>query len=192
MKQQRANLSKSGRISRIRGRVTEVDLELGRVKIEVRDLGIISPWLNVLVPNNTRNKLWWMPDIGDFGVGLLDEEGQTGEWLGAFYNRADMPPVTDQDKYHLAFNDGTTLEYDRAASRLLIDIADGELAIEVRGAGAAKFLVKGGELKVECDRKITIAAKEELELVSDKKVITTERPIPPYFYSRSDEYFSDE
>ena len=91
MKQQRANLSNSGRNTRIRGRVTEVDLKLGRVKVDIKDQGIVSPWLNVLFPNNTRNQVWWMPDIGDFGVALLDETGQSGEWLGAIYNRADTP-----------------------------------------------------------------------------------------------------
>lgn len=193
MKQQRANNPRSGRNTRIRGEVIELDLQRCRVKVRVDDLKITSPWLNVLVPNNTENKVWWMPDIGDRGVGFLDEEGQSGEWLGAFYSDRDPPPINDPDKYRVEFSDGTAIEFDRKTSTLFIDIAEGEdISLEVRGAKKGKILFKG-DLTIECEKKLTIAAKEQLKLVSELSAIAKLEPSPPpqYFPGQADPYFTE-
>ncbi len=55
-----------------------------------------------------------MPDINEQVACMMDEHGEEGIVLGAIYSDADTTPISNQDKYHITFNDGTVLEYDRA------------------------------------------------------------------------------
>jgi phage baseplate assembly protein V len=48
--------------------------------------------------------------------------------MGAIYTKQTTPPVATPDKHHIAFGDGTTIEYDKAESRLTI-VCAGDVSV---------------------------------------------------------------
>ncbi len=115
------------------GIVTNVDEKRAMVRVNFQDMdGTISYWLPVLVPKSHKDRYYYMPDIGEHVVCLMDETCEEGVVLGAIYSEADNPPERSKDKYHIKFADGTTIEYDRAEHKLRADVK-GDVSIKVTG-----------------------------------------------------------
>jgi phage baseplate assembly protein gpV len=76
---------------------------------------MISWWLPVVFAKTQNDKAYWIPDIGEQVVCLMDLRDEAGAVLGAIYSSADVPPVNNADKFHLGFKDGAHFDYDRAA-----------------------------------------------------------------------------
>ena len=79
---------------------------------------MISWWLPVVFAKTQDDKVYWIPDIGEQVVCLMDLRDEAGAVLGAIYSSADAPPVNSADKFHLAFKDGASFDYDRVAHLL--------------------------------------------------------------------------
>lgn len=110
----------------------------GRVRVVFPDRDQIpSWWLQVVVPKTQRDKAYWMPDLGEQVVCLMDECDEAGAVLGAVYSSADQTPVSSNDKWHYSFEDNTSFEYDRAAHVLDIKLSDGA---EIKYDAAAHLL----------------------------------------------------
>ncbi|HXN85804.1 MAG TPA: phage baseplate assembly protein V, partial [Candidatus Binataceae bacterium] len=86
---------------------------------------MLSYWLPVVVPKTQNDKAYWLPDVGEQVVCLMDDRDEAGVVLGAIYSKVDSTPVQSADKYHLGFKDGTSMEYDRAAHVLALSFTDG-------------------------------------------------------------------
>ena len=89
-------------------------------------------WLQVIQPGTQRDKAYWLPDVGEQVVCLLDDSAENGIILGAIYSATDVAPVSTRNKKHIRFDDGTTIEYDRAASLLSISV-QGAITITATG-----------------------------------------------------------
>jgi phage baseplate assembly protein gpV len=85
---------------------------------------MISWWLPVVFAKTQDDKVYWIPDIGEQVVCLMDLRDEAGAVLGAIYSNADEPPVNSPDKFHLAFKDGAHFDYDRVAHLLDIVFQD--------------------------------------------------------------------
>ncbi|HEY6417582.1 MAG TPA: phage baseplate assembly protein V [Candidatus Binataceae bacterium] len=85
---------------------------------------VISYWLFVLFAKTQNDKEYWMPDIGEQVVCLMDSRDEAGCVLGAVYSAADLTPVQSADKWHLQFRDGMFVEYDRAFHVLELEFQD--------------------------------------------------------------------
>ncbi len=105
--------------------VKEQDASLCRVRVVFDEFDqMLSYWLPVVVPKAQNDKAYWLPDIGEQVVCLMDERDEAGVVLGAIYSHADGTPVQSSDKFHLGFKDGTAMEYDRSAHVLALNFQD--------------------------------------------------------------------
>lgn len=129
------------------GLVKEQDAANCRVRVTFLDHdGLLSWWLPIVVPKSQDDKAYWLPDIGEQVVCLMDEHDEDGCVLGAIYSSADAPPVSDGNKFHVSFQDGTSIEYDRATHQLSINVgAGGTISIN---QGAASITLTGGEIQM--------------------------------------------
>jgi phage baseplate assembly protein gpV len=107
------------------GIVNDQDPSLGRLRVTFSEFDqMLSYWLPIVVPKTQNDKAYWLPDIGEQVVCLMDERDEAGVVLGAIYSQADATPVQSTDKFHLGFKDGTAVEYDRAAHVLGLTFED--------------------------------------------------------------------
>jgi phage baseplate assembly protein V len=108
------------------GIVKQQDVATARVRVTFRDLDqMTSYWLPVVVQKSQDDKAYWMPDIGEQVVCLMDAHCEAGVVLGAIYSQADTTPAASADKLHIGFKDGAAFEYDRATHVLDIKLQDG-------------------------------------------------------------------
>ena len=102
------------------GRVSSADPVTCSVRVAFED-GLVSYDLPIVVPQSLQNKDYCLPDIGEHVVCIFLPTGNAqGFCLGSFYSDADEPPVSNQDKRHVKFADGTTVEYDRSTSAMTV------------------------------------------------------------------------
>ncbi len=106
---------------------------------------MLSYWLPVVVPKTQNDKAYWMPDLGEQVVCLMDERDEAGVVLGALYSQVDATPVQSADKFHLGFKDGAVFEYDRAAHVMTITLPSGA-ALNVTVNSATLTIDAGGSV----------------------------------------------
>ncbi len=112
------------------GIVTAMDEARAMVRVRFDDMdGVLSYWLPVVQHKTLKDKAYWMPDVNEHVVCLLDENGEDGIVLGAIYSDADAVPVSSKDKCHITFEDGSTIEYDRQSHKLSADIK-GDISVK--------------------------------------------------------------
>lgn len=126
------------------GRVSELEAATARVRVAFgAEDALVSYWLPVLQQKTLSDRVYWMPDLEEHVVCLLDEHGEDGVVIGSIYSEADAPPVTGLDRLHVAMKDGTTFDYDRAAHRFVISLGEGGDLVANVPAGRRVFI--GGE-----------------------------------------------
>lgn len=116
------------------GVVTNTYPERGTVRVHLVDTDDqVSFELPVVYAKTNKDKEYWMPDVGEHVVCLFSGQGmEQGFVLGAIYSQADTVPVSSQDKYHVRFEDGTSIEYDRAEHKLKADVKG---SVEIKATG---------------------------------------------------------
>ena len=98
------------------GIVQQQDPAHAKVRVVFPDYDeMISWWLPVVFAKTQDDKVYWIPDIGEQVVCLMDLRDEAGAVLGAIYSSADAPPVNSADKFHIGFKDGARFDYDRVA-----------------------------------------------------------------------------
>jgi phage baseplate assembly protein gpV len=108
------------------GIVQQVDAEAARVRVTFPDYdAMLSWWLPIVVMKSQNDKAYWMPDIGEQVVCLMDLRDEAGAVLGSIYSAEDTPPASSADKWRLQFRDGTSVEYDRSSHQLRCALSDG-------------------------------------------------------------------
>jgi phage baseplate assembly protein V len=130
------------------GLVKQQDLQGARVRVAFPDRDqLLSYWLPIVFTKTQNDKGYWVPDIGEQVVCLMDEHDEAGAVLGAIYSSADTPPVQSADKYHMSFKDGASIEYDRAAHVLAISLPNGA-TMSISANGASIAIDASGNVKV--------------------------------------------
>lgn len=139
------------------GEVTAVYPDKATARVRFRESeGLVTAELPVLTTTAHKVKSYHMPDVGEPVLCVFLPRGrESGFILGALYTRTHTPPVASGDKRHIAFDDGTWIEYDRAAHRLTGHV-EGSASLEVSGdasldAGGNVLVQAGGNIHAVAD-----------------------------------------
>lgn len=125
------------------GEISAIFPEKGTVRVKFDDDGTVSYELPIIFRGVIGTKDYWMPDIGEQVVCLFLPNGNArGFVIGAVYSNVNPPPVTDKNKRHVSFEDGTTIEYDTSTSTLTVD-------------SAGPINIKANEINIEGDVIVT-------------------------------------
>ncbi|MGH7102881.1 MAG: phage baseplate assembly protein V [Acetobacteraceae bacterium] len=120
-----------------------------RVKFPDRD-NIESWWLPIIQPKAQDDKVFWLPDIGEQVVVLMDEHDENGAVVGAIPSQVDTPPAwATADTFGVQFSDGTVLRYDRAAHVLTASVVSGGAATVSTGKGNQVVLDGNGDVTAQ-------------------------------------------
>ncbi len=114
-----------------------------------------SWWLPVIVAKTQNDRMYWVPDIGEQVVCVMDECDEDGAVLGAIYSTADRPPVTNAYKVHWTAKDGAVFECDRSAHALQIAIPNG---------GTVAITANGASIDIDGSGNVATGAAGEIQL----------------------------
>ena len=155
------------------GKVSSVNIEKARVQVVFEDIdNMVSVDLPLLFPQGLKNKFYAVPDIGENVLCLFMEQGLSdGFCLGSFYTDLVLPPVSNQDKVHFAFEDGTSIEYDRKEHKLVADIkGDAQIQADKIQAECNECTINATTINMNCTN-LNIQSKEDIIIQSKTKVI---------------------
>ena len=105
------------------GRVSVVIPERMAVKVVFEDKDrLVSDELPVITFGSSKNKMYWLPDVGEQVCCLMLPNGHNaGFCLGSYYSDADPPNVSDQGIRRIDFGDGSYVQFDRGTGNLDIN-----------------------------------------------------------------------
>jgi phage baseplate assembly protein gpV len=157
------------------GIVQQQDAAHAKVRVVFPDYDeLVSWWLPVIFAKTQNDKAYWIPDIGEQVVCLMDLRDEAGAVLGAIYSNADVPPVNSADKFHLAFKDGTSVDYDRAAHVLDLKFQDhGEikydggahaLTMSLPAGATFNLTASGAQVEIDTNGNVIIKAAGQVQL----------------------------
>jgi phage baseplate assembly protein V len=141
---ERDNLRANFRI----GIVAVQDTALCRVRVVFPDRDQLqSWWLPIILPKTQNDKAYWIPDVGEQVVRLMDAHDEDGAVVGAIYSAADSPPANSPDVFHLSTKDNASFEYNRASHALQVTIPTGG-TVTISANGAQIAIDSAGDVKL--------------------------------------------
>lgn len=119
------------------GRVSTTNPSKMTVKVVFEDKdNMVSDELPVLVQGSSRNRHYWLPDVGEQVCCLMLPNGHNaGICLGSYYSEAEPPNADSQDIRRMDFADGSYIQFDRSTGNLDISCTG-----EIRINGKAIYL----------------------------------------------------
>jgi phage baseplate assembly protein V len=133
------------------GIISDIDESKGLARVHFDDDDIVSDWLPIVVPKAMEDSFSFFPDINEHVACLMDDNAENGVILGSLYSAATQPNGASKDKWRVRFNDGTVIEYDRAAHKLTADV-QGE--VEVKATTTVKVQATTIEAKASSTAKV--------------------------------------
>lgn len=166
------------------GIVKQQDLSMARVRVVFPELDqMMTYWLPIVVQKTQNDKAYWIPDIGEQVICMMDPHYEAGVVLGAIYSQSDPTPVASANKFHLGFKDGAAFEYDRAAHVLSMSFADGTSI--TYNAGTSTLNLSGGaaaSVQVSVPNGVTLSsggASIRINPAGDGNVHISPAPVTP-------------
>jgi phage baseplate assembly protein V len=164
--------NKTGRDSEVRtmfdrAKVIEQCVDDTRVNVRVQLLdkdGIITKPIPVKQFGSKGNGAFWCPEVGDDVSVCFPPNSEYGDGFvdGSFYNTGNPPPVTDPNKRHITFKDGTVWEYD-AGTHTMTFVSQGPFNID-----AIAIAINGGTSVTVTATNIKLVG--EVEIIGDVKI----------------------
>ncbi len=126
------------------GHVTEYDEARHMARVNFPDMGMVSHWLPVIVPNTLKNHDEFYLDSGEHVACLMQGQGtETGVILGSFYDDKNKPPVADKNIRSVIFSDGSRVSYDRASHIMTLE-SSGQVRVS-----AQRIILEGGLISLD-------------------------------------------
>lgn len=122
------------------GVVKEADYAKAVIRVELQDGELTTDWIPWMTLRAGNDKFWWAPEVGEVML-VLAPSGELANAVAlpaAFSNEnqnADRPTVQRQ-----TFEDGTVIEYDREAHKLLMDVKGD---VEIKASGDVEINASG-------------------------------------------------
>ena len=115
------------------GRVSSVHPSEMAVKVVFEDKdNLVSDKLPVLVRGSSKNRDYWLPDVGEQVCCLMLPNGHNaGICLGSFYSGSSPPAIADAEKRRIDISGGSFIEFDRATGGLTIQCT-GDIVVNGR------------------------------------------------------------
>lgn len=155
------------------GLISDVDAAKGLARVHFDDDGIVSAWLPIAFPKAMADSFVWLPDINEHVACLMDEHAENGVIIGSIYSAATAPNGGDKDKFRVRFQDGTVIEYDRAAHKLKANV-QGSVDVEASGDIALKAAGITIDGNVELSGNLTVTGGD---VVADNISLKTHKHI---------------
>lgn len=139
-----------------KAKVIEQCVDDTRVSVRVQLLdkdGIITKPIPVKQFGSRGNGAFWCPEVGDDVSVCFPPNSEYGDGFvdGSFYNTGNPPPVTDPNKRHITFKDGTVIEHDAGTNHTMID-SPGTVSIKSAGnidvESSGTISIRGAEIKL--------------------------------------------
>nr|BDD47397.1 hypothetical protein 8 [bacterium] len=153
------------------GIVQKIDTKTWKVIVKFNPKDEITYTMDILQKFTKVNRTFWLPDIGEQVVCLMDERMQSGVILGSLFategDKSDIAAMKKKlpegaaissDLYYQSFSDGTCIMYDRKKKKL---------TIEVKGTVEETF---EGEVTRTYKDKVTETFEKERTIPDDEKV----------------------
>ena len=156
------------------GIVQTQDIPNCRVRVTFAERNqMVSWWLPILRWGSQNDKDFWIPDIGEQVVCLMDEHDEDGAVLGTIFSQVDQPPSSmTVDKRHLTAKDGSTFEYDRNSHTLAINVSPNSSTLNVTINGPANITAQAQSINLSAAQgDITFVTNEHHDSVN--KMIDT-------------------
>jgi phage baseplate assembly protein V len=114
------------------GVIHSADYPNARVRVTLS--GLTSGWLPWLTSRAGGDRSWWAPEVGEQVV-VLSPSGELAQAmvLPALYQDAKAAPKNTETVHHVAYADGTIIEYDRAAHKLTVNVKGGDVLVTTTG-----------------------------------------------------------
>lgn len=112
---------------------------------------LVSEPLPILQKSSKGTQDYWSPEVGEQVLTVhLPNGSNRGFILGSFQSTSAPPPVTDPNKRHTTFADGSVFEFDKNSSTLFIN-TKGPISIITSG----KVFVQAGKIELVGELEIT-------------------------------------
>jgi len=132
------------------GIVKTQDIPNCRVRVTFPDRNqMMSWWLPIIRQGTQNDKDYWIPDVGEQVICLMDEHDEDGAVFGSIFSQADATPNgANADTLVLCTKDGAVFSYDRSGHTLTVTIpSNGTLNLTVNG-GSVNISAPDGDITV--------------------------------------------
>ena len=133
------------------GLVSAQNVAAGQVRVQFPDRdGVVSYWLPVVVPKTQNDKFFFMPDIGEQVVVLMDEHDEYGAVVGSIPSTVDAPPSwAAVGVGGFQASDGAIVTYNRNTHVWLVQLPNGAAAEVTTGQGSKVILGADGTALIQ-------------------------------------------
>lgn len=141
------------------GLITEIDPKKMLVRVKFEDLNLGTWTLQIMQHNSLKNKHYWLPDLNELVVCMIDQNSETGYVIGTLYNEKDEAPEDNKDVRALHFADDTYVRYNREEHKL-----------ELHCEGTIEIWAKKG-ITIHTEEKLIVSSKDNTEVSSEEKML---------------------
>lgn len=141
------------------GRISAVDPSRGMAQVDMD--GVITDWIPWTAKQAGGNRSWACPDVGE-QVLVAAPSGELADAviIGSLFQDSSPEPASSGDVTRTVYEDGTVVEYDRAANQFTLDTSasSGKVVVICERAtvqGAERVVLDTPE--AECTGNLTVA-----------------------------------
>lgn len=120
------------------GIVSKLDYENCQARVNFKDDESTSFWLPILQVKTLKDKFYYMPDIGETAVCLMDDKSEDGVILGSIYSSDDKTENTSKQEISANFDNGSYIKCDKTENTLIISFQNIKFIGNIEHSGSFK------------------------------------------------------